>query len=81
MSTARTGRAQHARLRSLGLDVAVLPTLVDLDTVDDLPAIVTAGPATRTARLAAHLGLVPLHGPAPLPAPLPLDLLPLHVVA
>ncbi|HVF13156.1 MAG TPA: DUF2064 domain-containing protein, partial [Acidimicrobiales bacterium] len=55
MSVDRTGRNQHARLRSLGLEVALLPTLVDLDTVADLPAVVAAGPTTRTARLAAHL--------------------------
>ena len=58
MSTDRTGRAQESRLRALGLDVALLPTLVDLDTADDLAAVVAAGPATRTARLAAGLGLV-----------------------
>ena len=60
MSTARTGRAQEARLRALGLDVALLPTLVDLDTAADLPAVVASGAAARTARLAADLGLVPL---------------------
>ncbi|MCA1683673.1 MAG: DUF2064 domain-containing protein, partial [Actinobacteria bacterium] len=59
MSTDRTGAAQEARLRSLGLEVATLPCLVDLDTVDDLPAVVAAGPATRTAALACRLGLVP----------------------
>ena len=42
------------------------PTLVDLDTVDDLPAVVAAGPATRTARLAADLGLVPAPPSRPL---------------
>ena len=56
MSTARTGRAQEARLRALGLDVALLPTLVDLDTVDALRDVVAAGPGTRTARMAALLG-------------------------
>ena len=59
MSTSGTGAAQYRRLRSLGLDVGVLPTLVDLDTVDDLPAVVGAAPASRTAALAGHLGLVP----------------------
>ena len=59
MSTNSTGAAQHRRLRSLGLDVALLPTLVDLDTVDALPAVVGAGPATRTAALADRLRLVP----------------------
>jgi len=65
MSTERTGRAQFARLISLGLDVTLLPTLVDLDTVDDLSAVAAAGPATRTARLAMQLGLVPLRPLAP----------------
>ncbi len=55
MSTARTGRAQEARLRALGLDVALLPTLVDLDTIDDLAAVIAAGPDTHTARLAGLL--------------------------
>ncbi len=58
MSTDRTGVAQEARLRFLGLDVALLPTLVDLDTVADLPAVAAAAPMSRTARLAAELGLV-----------------------
>ncbi len=64
MSTARTGRAQEARLRALGLDVALLPTLVDLDTAADLPAVVASGAAARTARLAADLGLVQFPVPA-----------------
>lgn len=58
MSTARTGRAQETRLRSLGLDVALLPTFVDLDTIDDLAAVVAAGPDTHTARMARLLGPV-----------------------
>jgi rSAM/selenodomain-associated transferase 1 len=57
MSTAATGRAQHARLRRLGLDVTPLPTLVDLDTVADLPAVVGARPDSRTAALVGRLGL------------------------
>jgi rSAM/selenodomain-associated transferase 1 len=60
MSTARTGQAQEARLRALGLDVTVLPSLVDLDTTADLPAVVASGAAARTASLAADLGLLPL---------------------
>jgi rSAM/selenodomain-associated transferase 1 len=55
MSTPRTGRAQEARLRALDLAVALLPTLVDLDTVDALRHVVAAGPDTHTARLAAIL--------------------------
>ena len=60
MSTARTGRAQEARLRALGLELTLLPTLVDLDTTSDLPAVVASGAAVRTARLAADLGLLPV---------------------
>lgn len=58
MSTSTTGRRQHARLRALGLDVALMPTLVDLDTAGDLPAIVAAAPDTRTAAVAGRLGLL-----------------------
>jgi glycosyltransferase A (GT-A) superfamily protein (DUF2064 family) len=68
MSIRGTGRAQEARLRALGLAVAVLPTVVDLDTAADLPAVVASGAAARTTRLAADLGLVPLPAP-PAPAP------------
>lgn len=63
MSTDRTGACQEARLRRLGLDVALLPTLVDLDTVADLPTV-TAG-APRTAATARALGLLPEPVPAP----------------
>lgn len=60
MSTSRTGAAQHARLCRLGLDVAALPTLVDLDCVADLPAVTASGAAIRTAALARTLGVLPL---------------------
>ena len=59
MSTSRTGRDQESRLRSLGLDVAMLPTLVDLDTVADLAAVTESGTAIRTASLARTLGMTP----------------------
>lgn len=57
MSTTSTGRVQEARLRALGHDVGLLPTLVDLDTASDLPAVAAAAPRSRTARLAYSLGL------------------------
>lgn len=60
MSTSGTGAAQHARLRRLGLDVAALPSLVDLDTVADLPAVTAGGRAIRTAELARRLGVLPV---------------------
>jgi uncharacterized protein len=59
MSTCRTGALQEARLRQLGLDVAGLPTLVDLDSADDLPAVTQHGHAARTAALARELGVLP----------------------
>jgi glycosyltransferase A (GT-A) superfamily protein (DUF2064 family) len=60
MSTRRTGARQAARLAALGLDVVALPTLVDLDTVADLPAVTVGGSAIRTAAQARSLGVLPL---------------------
>lgn len=57
MSTQATGRAQEMRLRRLGLGVAALPTMVDLDTAADIPAVVAAAPGSRTAATARALGL------------------------
>src|SRR5947209_13130027 len=64
MSTGRTGLAQETRLRSLGLDVTRLPDLVDFDTIGDLAAVVGAAPGSRTAQVAADLGLVAGRGVA-----------------
>ena len=60
MSTATTGAAQLARLRELGLSVTMLPALVDLDTVADLPAVTESGSAIRTAAQARRIGMLPL---------------------
>ncbi|WP_205857088.1 TIGR04282 family arsenosugar biosynthesis glycosyltransferase [Phytoactinopolyspora endophytica] len=49
MSRPDTGRRQHARLRSLGLDVALLPMLQDLDDADDARAVTELIPGSRTA--------------------------------
>lgn len=54
MSTASTGAAQLRRLQRLGLSVAVLPTLRDIDTADDLVAVAAAHPHLRTSLLAAR---------------------------
>ena len=51
MSVAETGAVQLGRLQALGLRTAILPTLADLDTYDDL---VTLG---QTGRLAGLLAL------------------------
>jgi glycosyltransferase A (GT-A) superfamily protein (DUF2064 family) len=64
MSTSRTGAAQHARLRRLGLDVAPLPTLVDLDTIGDLPAVIQSGSAIHTAAQARTQGVLSVAVPA-----------------
>ena len=57
MSTATTGAAQDRRLRELGLSVTALPTLVDLDTADDLAAVLASGSAIRTAAQARRTGM------------------------
>ena len=55
MSTDRTGAAQLARLRTLGLNTALVPMLRDFDTFDDAVAIANEIPTTRFARAVAGL--------------------------
>lgn len=50
MSTAATGARQRDRLRALGLSVADLPTLRDVDTFADAVAVARAIPDSRFAR-------------------------------
>ncbi len=50
MSTAHTGAAQRDRLVALGLRVATLPVLRDVDTVADARAVAADIPASRFAR-------------------------------
>lgn len=59
MSTDHTGRDQEAQLVAFGLEITLLPTMVDLDTVADLAAIAAHGGAVRTVHLARRLGLLP----------------------
>ena len=56
MSEAGTGDAQEARLASLGLRVAALPRLRDVDTIDDAVAVARDAPRTRFAATLAALG-------------------------
>jgi rSAM/selenodomain-associated transferase 1 len=49
MSSSRTGRAQLARLRDLGLTTALLPRLRDVDTFDDAVAVARQIPRSRFA--------------------------------
>ncbi len=57
MSSARTGDVQQRRLRSLGLDVALLPPLRDVDTIEDARVVAAGAPATRFATALARLDL------------------------
>ena len=50
MSSGRTLEAQRTRLRGLGLEVAELETLRDVDTYADAVAVAAAAPQTRFAR-------------------------------
>jgi rSAM/selenodomain-associated transferase 1 len=60
MSTNDTGAAQRARLRRLGHSVTTLPTLVDMDTAADVPAVTASGSAIRTAAVARRIGVLPV---------------------
>jgi rSAM/selenodomain-associated transferase 1 len=57
MSTPRTGHAQRARLQALGLRCAGLPTLRDVDTIEDAVAVAGRCPGSAfAAAVAAALG-------------------------
>lgn len=62
MSSPFTGDVQRARLRGLGLSLAVLPVLRDVDTIDDARAVARCAPgsafAARLAGLHAAAGAV-----------------------
>ncbi|HEV3225497.1 MAG TPA: DUF2064 domain-containing protein [Acidimicrobiales bacterium] len=51
MSAPDTGARQHARLRTLGLRVSSLPTLRDLDSIEDALHHAEIHPHTRTANV------------------------------
>jgi rSAM/selenodomain-associated transferase 1 len=56
MSTGRTCIAQARRLRELGLKVAALPALRDVDTIDDAREVALGAPETEFAAALAELG-------------------------
>ena len=66
MSTPGTGAAQAARLRALGLAVAELPPLRDVDEPADAAAVAAQAPGTRFA--AVHRSLSATPGPDRRPA-------------
>ena len=49
MSERGTAAAQRRRLAALGLSVAELPPLRDVDTIEDARAVAAAAPAGRFA--------------------------------
>ena len=55
MSTAHTFAAQRARLGELGLTVAEVGALVDVDTIDDAEHVAALAPHTRFARAFASV--------------------------
>lgn len=54
MSTAHTGQAQRDRLTGLGLRVAALPTMRDIDDIGDLAVIAAAHPRLRVSTTASR---------------------------
>jgi rSAM/selenodomain-associated transferase 1 len=63
MSTAGTGAAQRRRLEALGLRVAALVALRDVDVIDDAVAVAREVPQSRFARALAALDLAPVAAP------------------
>jgi uncharacterized protein len=57
MSEDHTGAVQRARLAALGLSVADLPPLLDVDTIHDARAVAAAAPASRFAAELRATGL------------------------
>jgi glycosyltransferase A (GT-A) superfamily protein (DUF2064 family) len=56
MSTAYTGAAQRRRLRALGHRVVDLPTLRDVDRIEDAVAVAGEAPDSRFADAMARMG-------------------------
>lgn len=57
MSTERTGSVQLDRLRALGLEVALLDTLTDVDTIDTAHEVARLAPLSRFALALDTFGL------------------------
>jgi uncharacterized protein len=56
MSVAHTGRRQRARLRGAGLRVRMLPTLRDVDRIEDARTVAAQVPGGGFARTLAEIG-------------------------
>ncbi len=59
MSERRTGTLQRARLATLGLRVATLPPLLDVDSIEDARTVAALAPHGRFAAAVAALQLEP----------------------
>jgi uncharacterized protein len=57
MSDRLTAMAQRMRLAELGLRTAVLPPLVDVDTIEDARLVAAAAPGSRFAATLAAMGV------------------------
>lgn len=57
MSTSQTGKAQLLKLRACGHRTRLLPTLRDVDHIDDAIAVASSIPESRFARTFGHLDL------------------------
>ena len=55
MSAAHTGAVQRARLTALGLQPAMLPPLLDVDTIEDARAVARTAPDGRFAQALAAI--------------------------
>ena len=55
MSAGDTGLRQRERLGELGLRVALLPALRDVDTMEDARAVAASAPARRFAAALVHV--------------------------
>jgi hypothetical protein len=56
MSSARTARHQRRRLRNLGMSWRELPTLRDVDTIEDADAVASLCAGSQFARVLAAVG-------------------------
>lgn len=68
MSTTDTGILQLQHLEQAGLNVKMLPELIDVDTIDDARAVAALAPRTAFARTLASFDAVTF-GTSPLDAP------------
>jgi glycosyltransferase A (GT-A) superfamily protein (DUF2064 family) len=60
MSTSDTGRAQLHRFHHIGMRVAELESLRDVDTIEDARVVASESPVTRFAGELAQLALAPI---------------------